>query len=439
MLKLILASLLLPLGAFAEVNFDGNESSIKEDINKIETLAPQVSKSAKVTKEWTIMVFLNAKNNLEPYGITDMNEMEMVGSNNKRNIVVEIGRMKGYDSSNGDWTGVRRYYVTKDRDKSKIKSQLIADLGEVDMGDYKELINFAKWAKQNYPAKKYALVIWNHGGGWEKGFKTAITKGVSYDEVSGNHINTPQLGLAMKEIGKIDVLDFDACLMQMAEVGYEIKDYVTYIVASEETEPGDGDTYNVFLSKLDSNPTMEPLDLAKAIVDAYAANYQSTGDGSTKSVVRTEQFAGLLDAVNNFAYSISQAGDKTAVKNALSSVQSFYIQENKDLYHFAKLVYSNSSSSDVKSKAQSLMDFIKSKLVAYNKTTTTDYSNAYGIAIYIPSSSIGNGYTDLQWSKYSNWDEFLAWYIGKDSTATATSPSTPSNSGSSDDWWDWLF
>jgi len=36
-----------------------------------------------------------------------------------------------------------------------------------------------------------------------------------------------------------------------------------------------------------------------------------------------------------------------------------------------------------------------------------------GIAIYIPASSMGNGYTDLQWSKYSNWDEMISWYLSK--------------------------
>ncbi|NLH39856.1 MAG: hypothetical protein GX445_07320, partial [Elusimicrobia bacterium] len=42
-----------------------------------------------------------------------------------------------------------------------------------------------------------------------------------------------------------------------------------------------------------------------------------------------------------------------------------------------------------------------------------DYSNSNGIAIYIPASSIGNGYLDLQWSKYSNWDEMISWYLSK--------------------------
>jgi hypothetical protein len=89
------------------------------------------------------------------------------------------------------------------------------------------------------------------------------------------------------------------------------------------------------------------------------------------------------------------------------------------------------------------MDFIKNKLVAYNKTTncgyswwgSSDYSNAYGVAIYIPSYSIASGYTDLQWAKYSNWDEFLSWYIGKD---TSSKSYDLGNEGVSE-WHEWLF
>jgi len=425
MVKLItLVSMLLPLSSYAEVNFDGSgENGIKEAIVSTEVPVPTVDKahSSKVQKEWTVMVYLNAKNNLEPFGISDMNEMEMVGSNDNLNIVVQFGRIKGYDTTNGDWKTVRRYYVTKDTDTKTINSQMVADLGKVDMGDYKSLIDFGKWVKQNYPAKKYLLVVWNHGSGWEKSMGLPITKGISYDDETGNHINTPQLGMALKEIGKIDIVDFDACLMAMAEVLYEIKDSVTYIVASEETEPGDGNTYNTFLDKIEANPTITQLNLAKAMVDSYNSHYQSVGDGSTLSVLRAEQADGLLKAVNDFAYALSQTGDKNLVKTAASSAQSYAIEDNKDLYHFAQLVSSKTNDAAVKEKAKALMDFIKNKLVAYNKYSNSsggwygpvDYSNSNGIAIYIPASSIGNGYLDLQWSKYSNWDEMISWYLSK--------------------------
>lgn len=46
----------------------------------------------KKKKKWTVMVFLNAANNLEPFGIEDLNEMEKVGSSREVNVVVELAR-----------------------------------------------------------------------------------------------------------------------------------------------------------------------------------------------------------------------------------------------------------------------------------------------------------------------------------------------------------
>jgi len=77
--------------------------------------------------EWTVMVYLDADNNLESAGINDINEMEIVGSSDDVNVVVQVDRIpysvlaannQGYadDVSNGDWTNTRRYYIIQDFD-----------------------------------------------------------------------------------------------------------------------------------------------------------------------------------------------------------------------------------------------------------------------------------------------------------------------------------
>lgn len=422
---IIALSFVFSVAKATNVDFDGKGTqkiNFSQAVSEQEIPVPDVNKAKpKTDKEWTIMVFINGKNNLEPYAIKDINEMEMVGSSDKVNIVVEVGRIKGYDSSNGDWKTTRRYYITKDNDTKTINSQMIADLGKVDMGDYKSVIDFVKWAKATYPAKKYMLIIWNHGSGWEKSLKARITKGISYDDETGNHITTPQLGMILKEVGKIDVYASDACLMQMAEVVYEIKDYVTYIVGSEETEPGDGYTYNDLLAPLIAKPTMGPAELAKIAVDAYANHYQQTGDGSTQSYIRASAIDDFLKAVNEFAYAVSQAGEKELVKTAISQAQKYAIEENKDLYDFTSIIVNGTKNATVKEKGQALMKYIKEKLVAHNRYTNSsggwwgpvDYSRSHGIAIYLPTYGIASGYDELSWAKYSNWDEFIKWYQAK--------------------------
>ncbi|PKP54790.1 hypothetical protein CVT91_18230, partial [Candidatus Atribacteria bacterium HGW-Atribacteria-1] len=94
------------------------------------------------TAEWTVMVYLDADNNLESAGINDINEMEMVGSSSDVNIVVQVDRVpysvlaannEGHldDSSNSNWTNTRRYYITQDFDPYQISSDLKSELGEL--------------------------------------------------------------------------------------------------------------------------------------------------------------------------------------------------------------------------------------------------------------------------------------------------------------------
>ena len=187
-------------------------------------IVPPVPKDAK----WTVMVYLAAGNDLETVGIQDINEMEMVGSTKEVNIVVQIDRIPFKvlnqiglgmfdDSSNNDWTGTRRYYITQDMDPEIINSKLIMDLGEKNMGDPETLKDFAQWAIQEYPAERYMLVLWNHGGGFRS---VEVTRDICWDFNFGlsSRITMPQLEEAMSfiygQLGqKIDILGMDACFM----------------------------------------------------------------------------------------------------------------------------------------------------------------------------------------------------------------------------------
>ncbi|HAN05464.1 MAG TPA: hypothetical protein DCQ25_09525 [Elusimicrobia bacterium] len=428
---------LLASAVSAEVNFDGRgNAGVREQIAAMDVAVPEATSEAadkgiidwlfgkkpeapKAPAEWTIMVFSSAKNDLEPYLLKDLNEMEMIGSNAKVNIVAEVGRIDGYDSSDGDWKGVRRYLITKDSDKSKMGSKMLQDLGMIDQGDYRNLAAFGKWAKQAYPAKKYMLIVSNHGSGWEKGVQRAVqNKGISYDEQSGNHINTPQLGLALKEIGKVDVFGTDACLMQMAEVVYEIKDSVDYIVGSEETEPGDGYTYNTFLGPVAARPAMTPREVGAQAVNAYADHYDGIDQGHTQSLAKASSVNKLLTVTDAFTAAVMNSGELTLAKASRDAAVNFAMDENRDLYDFTRRVVEGSQNADVKAKGQALMNFITGELVLVNRTRDDkggywsgpkEYTLAKGMAAYFPNYGMGDGYNELAWAKASQWDEFVTW------------------------------
>ena len=134
---------LLPC-AFAS-DFPLAKSAAEIAASALDLPAAKPSPAAPV-KDWTVMYFINGKNNLESSAMMDMNQLELVGTTGRVNIAVEMGRMNGQhegdDHSEGDWTGVRRYLVKKDADTSRVNSPVLQDLGKIDMDSWKELVSF---------------------------------------------------------------------------------------------------------------------------------------------------------------------------------------------------------------------------------------------------------------------------------------------------------
>src|SRR5436190_6275544 len=65
---------------------------------------------------WTIIYYSAADTDLESYMIGDLMEMQIVGSSDDVNIVVEMDRVDGYDETNGHWTDARRFLVARGKE-----------------------------------------------------------------------------------------------------------------------------------------------------------------------------------------------------------------------------------------------------------------------------------------------------------------------------------
>lgn len=366
-------------------------------------------------KEWTVMVFVNGKNDLEPFALRDMNEMELVGSSDKVNIVVELGRIAGHDSSDGDWTGVRRYLVMKDGDAGRIASPVLAAFSEADMGDHEHLIEFVRWAKAEHPARKYMLIVWNHGAGWwDKGRSSGGTRGISYDDETNNFITTPQLGLALKGMGGVDVYASDACLMQMPEVAYELRGYAEYVVGSEETVPADGYPYERLLAPLAADPSMTPEALGRLAVDAYGEHYQSVELAFTHSLLNTQALTAFIPKVNAFVKAARASGEKDLVRAAAAAARNYADTENKDMWNFLELYGASTKSAAVRARARELQDYLDGSLVIHNRVYG-EYAggNSHGLAVYMPWESLSPKYEKLAWARDSKWDELIRWFLAK--------------------------
>jgi hypothetical protein len=338
--------------------------------------------------------------------------MEKLGSTDKVNVVVEVGRMNGQSDGDfhgdGDWTGCRRYLVQKtDKPGAGISSPILQTIPDCDMGDYNHAIDFGKWAMQNYPAQHYMYVLWNHGGGWFKttpGFTN--TKVIAYDDQTKHVISTPQMAKILKALGHVDVYGSDACLMQMAEVAFEIRGLTDFIVGSEKTEPGSGWDYAAFLKTVYASG-MSPLEVANAVVDTYTPQYSA---GATLSTIRSSALDGFVDKLNSFVGAVQTAGEVKVAAAARDAALNFKVpakpgqenyEENKDLYDFLALTAAGSKSDAVKAAARDLMAYIDGKLVADNKVSP-DFAKAHGVAIYAPAKGFNRDYNELLFNA-SQW------------------------------------
>ena len=69
-------------------------------------------RAAAPVADWTVMVFLNAKNNLEPFSFLNFDQMAKVGSTDRVNVLVEYGRPKrNYSNQFGGWSKIGRAHV----------------------------------------------------------------------------------------------------------------------------------------------------------------------------------------------------------------------------------------------------------------------------------------------------------------------------------------
>lgn len=348
-------------------------------------------------KEWTFMVYLNGDNNLNPYGDKDVKEMMGVGSNDLVNIIV----LRDYGAKQTS----KILYINKG------SSTTAFDYGKnVDTGDYKTLVDFFSYASKNYPAKKYAVVLWDHGNGWMDKSNGDITKGISYDDSSGNHISTTQMGIAldsMKAINggiNIDILGTDACLMAMAEVIYEVKDSVDYFVGSEETEPGDGWDYTSALSPL-VNSSLDPIEFSKILVSTYVKSYPT--DKITQSAIDVVEFVNIVDNVNSFVTAATNVypANKAQFKASVSESQYFAVSSYKDLNHFLSLVSTKINDPALKLAASNLKDSLKKSVVLSGNTLMP---NTAGVSIWLPTSIYSMpAYRKLKWANDTSWDSFI--------------------------------
>ncbi len=323
----------------------------------------------------TLMVYmcgsdLESKNGM---ATRDLIEMTKATLSDNINLIVFTGGASRWQNNVVSSSCNQIYQIVDGQMKTLVSNQ-----GNASMTDPSTLASYIQFCAKNFPANRYDLIFWDHGGGSVSGY--------GYDEL---HRNKGSMGLsgintALKQGGvQFDFIGFDACLMATTENALMLNPYADYLIASEETEPGIGWYYTNWLTALSQNPSMPTIEIGKRIVDDFVSTCASDayGQKATLSVVDLAELSNTLPSeLTDFAKSIQRYMEKDGyqtVSQARSSTREFAQSsriDQVDLVHFAQ----NLGNAEGKDLAAAIRGAVK-----YNKTSS-NMNNANGLSIYFP-------------------------------------------------------
>lgn len=380
---------------------------------------PQPAAAAAKAK-WAMLVFLCDTNDLYPYGARTMAQLAKVGSTPDLHLVVLRGYMK------------------KDRPSEKIyvrkgKAEVVETLPKVDMGDWRNLVEFVRWSNARYPAERTLVVLWNHGAGWWEGGTDPgaarggpgagaadLMKGICFDDLSGNHITNFQLRKALLEIkavlGKpVDVLGMDACLMQMIEIAGELRGAADHVVAAEDVEPGKGWPYDRVARLLAQRPQAGARECAAGIVREHQAAYLAAKEieSTTCSALDLSRADAAVGAVESVARALRERlADPTlreAVEAAAKGVRRFDEKDNADLPHFLMRLRARVKEDEPGFLLDAALRTLNGPdgLVVANLNTGSVARGSHGVAVYLPRGTVDPSYRGATMFARGPWGDLL--------------------------------
>ena len=305
--------------------------------------------------EWTVMFYMCGSDLESRYGYATENMHEIItchdmyaayaklaeeyhmetgdpvsATDRKVQVVLETGGCKAWHNNEGETRTTDRdiridklqrwsYDPYESLDTAMIRLKDEAPLQS--MADPKTLADFIRWSKANYPAKKYLLVLWDHGGG--------SRTGIFVDELFKNDIMyLYELEQALKDGGAgLEAVLFDACLMANIETACAIKDSARWMIASEEVVTGEGTNILFWLTELCNRPEMDGSTLGRIICDSAQEKCANLEDEQGAQLLTWSVID--LKEIDEVAYYMEELFRTTAaVYTEAPQLTSLYMKQN---------------------------------------------------------------------------------------------------------------
>ena len=273
--------------------------------------------------------------------------------------------------------------------------ELIQDVGRRSMGDAATLADFLRFGISTAPARRYVLILWDHGGG--PVFGLCNDENFGDDSLSLSELRT---GLANGLGGvKLDIIGFDCCLMNCVDLCADLYGIADYAVVSQELVSGTGLNYDEWMKPIADNPGISSQSIAMTIADTYVAeNARGRSAGTaTMSVIATDKMPAVMDAANAFSASLSSLmqtnlAGVVRLRNQLTTFGEFLDYDASDLVDVEDMCDAFSSllpeeSADLKNAAR--------QAVCYNCTTNDIAAYAHGLSFFLPYDTVSSDKRDI--------------------------------------------
>jgi len=403
-----------------------------------------------MSASWTFMVYLAGFNNLTDFAKKDLAEMRAVGSTLDVRVATFVKRL--------NTTGARRMIIEPGG-----TGETVEELGNVDSGDPQTMLDFVRWAARQAPADRYALIVWNHGSGWQPddldqlysevrgrggqlemsgreiagrstqqighalfshsvqevfGLPTPDDRGIASDDGTGHSLDTIELAKVLAKAaaelgGPLELLGMDACLMSNQEVAFQAREHVRAIVGSEDLEPGDGWPYTEVLRRLVDTPSLTGTELGAVVVEEYLRSYTGGNDTVTQCAVDISRLEPFTAAFATFTDSLravlgdEQQRDLIAKAHRVSVRFQGQLIDVRSLCHNLIRVGIAAPVQDAARALDAVLDPVGYVVAEGHQGTRV--TGVGGITVYFPGlyDHVSDYYKDLRFAEETGWHHFL--------------------------------
>ncbi|MCF7900138.1 hypothetical protein K9K77_01380 [Candidatus Babeliales bacterium] len=419
--------------------------------------------SRHLIKECTTLIYIAADNDLDIFAERNIKQMMKVGQSEHLNIVLCV------NTSEKKYSIKTTKIISIEKNNARILKKTTLPQ-YTDSGKSETLVDFCTYAIEEFPARNYVLIFWNHGTGALDPFvrrqiptsdiflfdaesdpstspcyldNLTLTnnlrpplKAICFDDSTGNFLTEKTMVSALQQIcegplkgKKFDIIGFDACLMAMIETAFSIKDFANIMVASQEVELGAGWDYKkVFTPFLFKN--LSPHEFGKHIVEAYSKTYNFIDDFTLSCIdlTKIDPLVQNIQQLAQFLHSRCTKKSNTLFFDLIKasrhkhSCTHFDEPDYIDLHHFYKNLLHNVAHlphcnnniliqeiDDLKRLLITGMEFMQQTVIM--RSAGKYFPEAQGLSIYFPEHTIHKSYKSNKFATHSYWFSFLKSYF----------------------------